>query len=81
MRSSETIALIRQLGDLAMRKLMGDAEYEQDLELLLKSSKKVPKKASVIKRDLDAKKETEKFRAMFQMPSNEKLDGQVSRND
>ncbi len=51
--------------------------YQQDLDLLIKRSRNVPKKASFLKRDLDAKKASEEFRIIFQVPNVEKLDGQV----
>ena len=74
----EAVPLIQQFGNLAMRKLINDDSYQQDLDLLLKRSKNVPKKASFLKRDLDAKKRSEQFRISFQLPNTEKLDGQVS---
>ena len=73
----EAVPLIHQLANLAMRKLINDDSYQQDLDLLLKKSKNVPKKPSFLKRDLDAKKRSEQFRTAFQVPNNEKLDGQV----
>ncbi|TRY63799.1 hypothetical protein TCAL_07164 [Tigriopus californicus] len=75
--SVEAFALIQQLANLGMRKLINDDTYQHDLELLLKRSKNVPKKASFLKRDLDARKMSEKFRMLFQVPNTEKLDGQV----
>jgi len=61
-----------------MRRLMEDrGSYQQDLDLLLKRSRNVPKKASLIKRDLDAKVASEKYRSLFHVPVSEKLDGQV----
>lgn len=74
---AEAFALIQQLANLGMRKLINDDNYQHDLELLLKRSKNVPKKASFLKRDLDARKMSEKFRMLFQVPNTEKLDGQV----
>merc|ERR1719210_2411778 len=60
-----------------MRKLISDTEsYHQDLNLLLKKSKNVPKK-SFIKRDLDARKKTEAYICKFSLPLEEKLDGKV----
>ena len=77
LHKSETYDLIKQLANLAMRKLINDDNYETDLDLLLKRSKNVPKKASYLKRDLDARKMSEEFRMIFQVPNSEKLDGQV----
>ncbi len=82
-RSNEAYELIRQLANLAMRKLIDDDSAPHrdlgfDLDLLKKRCKNVPKKASFLKRDLDARKKSEEFRLQFQMPNSEKLDGQVS---
>ena len=74
---ADALELIQQLANLAMRKLIDDDNYQQDLELLMKRSKNVPKKASFLKRDLDARKMSETFRMLFQVPNSEKLDGQV----
>lgn len=84
-RSAEAYDIIRQLADLAMRKLMDDEaapsygakSLGQDLGLLTKSSKNAPKTSSFLKRDLNARQLSEEFRLKFQVPSNEKLDGQV----
>jgi len=58
-----------------MRKLISEDSFQQDLELLLKRSKNVPKKPSALKRDLDARKNSEAYRALFCLPATEKLDG------
>ena len=81
-RSKEAYDLIRQLANLAMRKLIDDDSASHigignDIDLLKKSCKNVPKKASFLKRDLDARQKSEEFRLRFQMPNTEKLDGQV----
>ena len=81
LHKSETYDLINQLANLAMRKLINDDNYETDLDLLLKRSKNVPKKASYLKRDLDAKKMSEGFRMIFQVPNSEKLDGQACADE
>jgi len=74
--NKEGYDLIRQLANLGMRKLISEDSYHQDLNLLLKRSKNVPKK-SFLKRDLDARKNTEAYRVKFCLPIQEKLDGKV----
>ena len=75
--NKEGYDLISQLANLAMRSLISDTDsYHQDLHLLLKKSKNVPKK-SFLKRDLDARKKTEVFLSTFSLPLEEKLDGKV----
>jgi len=75
--NKEGYELISQLANLAMRKLISDTEsYHQDLNLLLKKSINVSKK-SFIKRDLDARKNTEAYIMRFSLPLDEKLDGKV----
>ncbi len=78
LHKSEAFDLVKQLANLAMRKLINDDDaYRTDLDLLLKRSRNVPKKASYLKRDLDARKVSERYRMIFQLPNTEKLDGQV----
>ena len=75
--NKEGYDLISQLANLAMRSLISDTDsYHQDLNLLLKRSKNVPKK-SFLKRDLDARKKTEEYIRRFSLPLEEKLDGKV----
>ena len=63
--NKEGYELINQLANLAMRKLISDTDsYHQDLNLLLKKSINVSKK-SFIKRDLDARKNTEAYIMRF----------------
>lgn len=83
-RANEAYDIIRQLADLAMRKLMDEngggkhALLGQDLHLLTKKKTKyTPKTASFLKRDLNARQKTEEFRLKFQVPNDEILDGQV----
>nr|XP_023016263.1 TBC1 domain family member 9 [Leptinotarsa decemlineata]XP_023016265.1 TBC1 domain family member 9 [Leptinotarsa decemlineata] len=75
---NETFALMEQLVDIAMKRLIDDKKsYSEDKELLNKLSKNVPKKASFLKRDLDARAQSEAYRLMFRLPSIEKLDGSI----
>ncbi|XP_057668681.1 TBC1 domain family member 9 isoform X2 [Diorhabda carinulata] len=75
---NETFALMEQLVDLAIKRLIDDKRsYSEDRELLNKLSKNVPKKASFLKRDLDARAQSEAYRLMFRLPSSEKLDGSI----
>lgn len=82
-KSTDAFELISQLANLAMRKLIDDDGNGRskglgtDVDLLMKSSRNVPKNPSFLKRDLDARQKSEEFRLMFQVPNSEKLDGQV----
>ena len=84
-RLIEAFDIIRQLADLAMRKLIdSDADKTSkhtlgnDLHLLTKKKTKyTPKTASFLRRDLDARQKTKVFHLKFQVPSTEVLDGQV----
>ncbi|KAH1009233.1 hypothetical protein HUJ04_001618 [Dendroctonus ponderosae] len=75
---NETYTLMEQLVDLAVKRLIDDKKsYREDKELLNKLSKNVPKKASFLKRDLDARAQSEAYRMLFRLPSTEKLDGSI----
>ena len=75
LRKKETYELMEQLANLAMKQLINDEEFSEDRDLLVKVSKKVPKKASFLKRDLDARASSDQFRNKFRLPLTEKLDG------
>ncbi|KAL1491524.1 hypothetical protein ABEB36_012108 [Hypothenemus hampei] len=78
LNKSETLNLMEQLIDLAVKRLIDDKKsYREDKELLNKLSKNVPKKASFLKRDLDARAQSEAYRMMFRLPASEKLDGSI----
>ncbi len=80
LKSSEAYALMEQLANRAMKQLINDNQeqpFEVDVELMLKTSRNVPRKASFLKRDLDARQQSELYRANFRLPSNEKLDGKL----
>ncbi|XP_053559670.1 TBC1 domain family member 9 [Bombina bombina] len=70
----ETFKLMEQLANIAMRQLLDNEGFEQDRSLP-KLKKKSPKKVSALKRDLDARAKSERYRALFRLPKDEKLDG------
>ncbi|MGH0128467.1 UNVERIFIED_CONTAM: hypothetical protein FKN15_034925 [Acipenser sinensis] len=70
---NETFKLMEQLANIAMRQLLDNEGFEQDRSL--PKLKKSPKKVSILKRDLDARAKSERYRALFQLPKDEKLDG------
>nr|DBA28973.1 TPA: hypothetical protein GDO54_009249 [Pyxicephalus adspersus] len=71
---TETFKLMEQLANIAMRQLLDNEGFEQDRSLP-KLKKKSPKKVSALKRDLDARAKSERYRSLFRLPKNEKLDG------
>ncbi|XP_068205458.1 TBC1 domain family member 9 [Palaemon carinicauda] len=75
LRKKETYELMEQLANMAMKQLINDEEFTEDKELLTKVSKKIPKKASFLKRDLDARAHSDVYRSKFRLPKSEKLDG------
>ncbi|XP_044755659.1 TBC1 domain family member 9 isoform X1 [Coccinella septempunctata] len=78
LKKAETFTLMEQLVDLAMKRLIDDKRsYSSDKDLLNKLSKNVPKKPSFLKRDLDARAQSEAYRLLFRLPSSEKLDGLI----
>ncbi|XP_064478180.1 TBC1 domain family member 9-like isoform X2 [Ornithodoros turicata] len=76
-RVEDTFALMEQLANIAMRQLICEETYATDAHLASKRSRNVPKKASHLKRDLDARAHSEAYRTMFRLPSDERLDGTV----
>ncbi|XP_053317053.1 TBC1 domain family member 9 [Spea bombifrons] len=71
---NETFKLMEQLANIAMRQLLDNEGFEQD-KSLPKLKKKSPKKVSALKRDLDARAKSERYRTLFRLPKDEKLDG------
>ncbi|XP_053112811.1 TBC1 domain family member 9 isoform X2 [Hemicordylus capensis] len=71
---NETFKLMEQLANIAMRQLLDNEGFEQDRSLP-RLKKKSPKKVSALKRDLDARAKSERYRALFRLPKDEKLDG------
>uniref|UniRef100_A0A8C5E8B3 TBC1 domain family member 9 n=2 Tax=Gouania willdenowi TaxID=441366 RepID=A0A8C5E8B3_GOUWI len=66
---NETFKLAEQLANIAMRQLLDNKGFEEDRSLP-KLKKKSPKKV-----DLDARAKSERYRALFRLPKDEKLDG------
>ncbi|KAK5644832.1 hypothetical protein RI129_006132 [Pyrocoelia pectoralis] len=78
LKKNETFTLMEQLADLAAKSLIDDKRcFNEDRNLLNKLSKNVPKKASFLKRDLDARTHSEAYRLLFRLPVTEKLDGSI----
>ncbi len=78
LKTSETFNLMEQLANITMKQMISDdvqKTFIVDHNLRSKKSKNVPKKASFLKRDLDARAMSESYRITFRLPSNEKLDG------
>ncbi|XP_057698399.1 TBC1 domain family member 9 [Corythoichthys intestinalis] len=71
---NETFKLAEQLANIAMRQLLDNKGFEEDRSLP-KLKKKSPMKVSALKRDLDARAKSERYRALFRLPKDEKLDG------
>ncbi|KAK5601674.1 TBC1 domain member 9 [Crenichthys baileyi] len=74
---NETFKLAEQLANIAMRRLLDNKGFELDRSLP-KLKKKSPKKVSALKRDLDARAKSERYRALFRLPKDEKLDGHTN---
>ncbi|XP_013182367.1 PREDICTED: TBC1 domain family member 9B isoform X1 [Papilio xuthus] len=77
LKKAETFALMQQLANIAMKQLIDDksGSFNMDKDLLTKLSKNVPKKPSFLKRDLDARKQSNLYTLRFRLPHTEKLDG------
>ncbi|CAH2268889.1 TBC1 domain family member 9 isoform X2 [Pararge aegeria] len=77
LKKNETFALMQQLANIAMKELIDDKSgtFNIDKDLLTKLSKNVQKKPSFLKRDLDARKQSNLYTLRFRLPHSEKLDG------
>lgn len=71
----ETFSLMEQLANMAMRQLISEEHYEVDEQLARKLSRNVPRKLPHLKRDLDARAQSEAYRTTFRLPLEERLDG------
>lgn len=80
LRKTELFSLMKQLSNLAMKRLIGEESFDEDRELLTKLSINIPKKSSFLKRDLDARQHSESYRLLFRLPLDEKLDGSSDCN-
>ncbi|XP_076450712.1 TBC1 domain family member 9-like isoform X2 [Babylonia areolata] len=72
---NETFNMMQQLANMAMKQLMFEGGFEEEKFSTPATSSKKKKKMSNLKRDLDAKARSERFRAAFKLPAQEKLDG------
>ncbi|XP_077182727.1 TBC1 domain family member 9B isoform X2 [Paroedura picta] len=70
---SETFKLMEQLANIAMRQLLDNKGFVEDM-LLPKPSRPL-KNISALKRDLDARAKNEWYHATFRLPKDERLDG------
>lgn len=71
---NETFNLMQQLANMAMKQLMFEGGFEEE-KFSSPANAKKKKKVSNLKRDLDAKARSERYRAVFKLPAQEKLDG------
>uniref|UniRef100_A0A3Q1F7Q0 TBC1 domain family member 9B n=2 Tax=Percomorphaceae TaxID=1489872 RepID=A0A3Q1F7Q0_9TELE len=70
---NDTFKLMEQLANIAMRQLLDNEAFAADRSL--PKSCKTLKNVSVLKRDLDARAKNERYRAMFRLTQDERLDG------
>ncbi|CAG0921266.1 unnamed protein product, partial [Notodromas monacha] len=78
LRIKDVFSLMQRLADLAMKKLINEEEFSVDLDLLLKSSKNIDQRLSVVHRDLNARVVSAEFQMEFNLGREEKLDGTIS---
>ncbi|XP_058505961.1 TBC1 domain family member 9B isoform X2 [Solea solea] len=70
---NDTLALMEQLANIAMRQLLDNEAFAADRSL--PKPCKTLKNVSVLKRDLDARAKNERYRTMFRLTQDERLDG------
>ncbi|KAG2456179.1 TBC9B protein, partial [Polypterus senegalus] len=73
---NETFKLMEQLANIAMRQLLDNEAFSADRSL--PKPRRSLKNVSALKRDLDARAKNERYRAMFRLPQDEKLDGHTN---
>uniref|UniRef100_A0A672I653 TBC1 domain family member 9 n=1 Tax=Salarias fasciatus TaxID=181472 RepID=A0A672I653_SALFA len=69
---NETFKLAEQLANIAMRQLLDNKGFEQDRSLNPAQIQENKTKRTL---DLDARAKSERYRALFRLPKDEKLDG------
>ncbi|XP_075994456.1 TBC1 domain family member 9B [Genypterus blacodes] len=70
---NDTFKLMEQLANIAMRQLLDNEGFAADRSL--PKPCKTLKNVSALKRDLDARAKNERYRAMFRLTQDERLDG------
>ncbi|XP_040903580.1 TBC1 domain family member 9B isoform X2 [Toxotes jaculatrix] len=70
---NDTFKLMEQLANIAMRQLLDNEAFAADHSL--PKPCKTLKNVSALKRDLDARAKNERYRAMFRLMQDERLDG------
>ncbi|XP_051514386.1 TBC1 domain family member 9B-like isoform X2 [Myxocyprinus asiaticus] len=70
---NETFKLMEQLANIAMRQLLDNESFAADRSL--PKPCKTLKNVSTLKRDLDARAKNERYRALFRLTQDERLDG------
>ncbi|XP_022667805.1 TBC1 domain family member 9B-like [Varroa jacobsoni] len=73
----ETFQLMEQLANLAMRQIISEEAYEEDPNVFYRMVKNMQRKGSLVKRDLDARAQSESYRLRFRLSSDERLDGTI----
>uniref|UniRef100_A0A8D0ABT6 TBC1 domain family member 9B n=1 Tax=Sander lucioperca TaxID=283035 RepID=A0A8D0ABT6_SANLU len=70
---NDTFRLMEQLANIAMRQLLDNEAFAADRSL--PKACKTLRNVSALKRDLDARAKNERYRAMFRLTQDERLDG------
>ncbi|XP_027865430.1 LOW QUALITY PROTEIN: TBC1 domain family member 9B [Xiphophorus couchianus] len=70
---NDTFKLMEQLANIAMRQLLDNEAFAADR--LLPKACKTLKNVSALKRDFDARAKNERYRSMFRLTQDERLDG------
>ncbi|XP_034722374.1 TBC1 domain family member 9B-like, partial [Etheostoma cragini] len=70
---NDTFRLMEQLANIAMRQLLDNEAFAADRSL--PKACKTLRNVSTLKRDLDARAKNERYRAMFRLTQDERLDG------